>query len=897
MTGQKNIIKVVIILAFLMSIVIFLNYSPSLTGNLVYDSKALFNEFLDVEILIGDKINKLTDHIEIIFDDDIVFKGSVQNLFDVKVIVGSNNLSSFEEIKDYTFKNNLKGNILIKPDLIITLNITGNKTTALDQNNLTLTNITYFLNYNGSQLNLEENEFQIIENYKNLNSNLTINEYLNQTNNTLNEQILNIVNQNEFSLSNQSNSFNIIVPASIIQQKYNNIINISENSNLNNLVNVSIDEYDWNITKLSHTIESNNDNIILGNLKIQEIYFDSVNPSIVFNNNTININENKISAEFILTLDDVQLKFANLKNIENTVNYSNDIISNLLENNLNWYEISQINGEFISEDTNLDYEVQKINDFDYIINGTKDTLFFDFSNLSINTREFDYKSNSDTLGKKNFTLKVTIDKNTKQYDYTIDLATSCQENWVCKPGTCLADNTQKNNCIDENGCGTQFLKPVETKACVYSCTQNWNCTEFSQCNELNFQFRVCTDKNNCQKYNNTATKLIEKEKLSEIQSCKDNCNEDWRCTSWSSCSKDQIYRSCTDKNTCGSEILKPKVEASCNEIVDDQYLKIYEKFLESENYVNLLNPKKNEKTAKNTLIEKKEEKKETKTENRLVGFSIKEEDNSTSSGKIIIFVLIAMGVLSFTFNERGNIKQFVGESNKKEYFKNYLNIKKQKVLQLFNRNNDENNQNNQENNQFNNLSYNYSNNIQSSNMDNNVNNNDTNNNSDNQNNFNQNIKINNYNPNNQSQQLNSYLNYYQKLGYNDYQIKSFLMQKGYNLSQINGSFNSQLGQNNNENNNIKKEFHFATAESNKKTHQITVNKNIFNNALGLLKNDFGIAKAPTSLVAKRNFSFTISLIEKNVDENTIIEILKKKDISESNALELIDRAKEKLNKF
>ena len=111
LTGQKNIIKVVIILAFLMSIVIFLNYSPSLTGNLVYDSKALFNEFLDVEILIGDKINKLTDHIEIIFDDDIVFKGSVQNLFDVKVIVGSNNLSSFEEIKDYTFKNNLKGNI------------------------------------------------------------------------------------------------------------------------------------------------------------------------------------------------------------------------------------------------------------------------------------------------------------------------------------------------------------------------------------------------------------------------------------------------------------------------------------------------------------------------------------------------------------------------------------------------------------------------------------------------------------------------------------------------------------------------------------------------------------------------------------------------------------------
>lgn len=79
----------------------------------------------------------------------------------------------------------------------------------------------------------------------------------------------------------------------------------------------------------------------------------------------------------------------------------------------------------------------------------------------------------------------------------------CVESWDCSLWrACNADGVQTRECIDANNCGTTNDRPDLTKSCVVQhlpgnpCTENWQCSDWSDC--INSLFtRTCEDTNNC----------------------------------------------------------------------------------------------------------------------------------------------------------------------------------------------------------------------------------------------------------------------------------------------------------------------------------------------------------------------------------------------------------------
>ena len=89
---------------------------------------------------------------------------------------------------------------------------------------------------------------------------------------------------------------------------------------------------------------------------------------------------------------------------------------------------------------------------------------------------------------------------------------SCTESWNCTDWSeCYENETKTRICMDVNECGTFELKPSETQNCLYtpSCEENWSCTEWSSCIDEN-QTRICNDLNFCN---------ITINKPEEIQNC------------------------------------------------------------------------------------------------------------------------------------------------------------------------------------------------------------------------------------------------------------------------------------------------------------------------------------------------------------------------------------------
>jgi hypothetical protein len=97
-----------------------------------------------------------------------------------------------------------------------------------------------------------------------------------------------------------------------------------------------------------------------------------------------------------------------------------------------------------------------------------------------------------------------------------------------------------------------------TNTSTGTCTPEWRCVEWSTCSS-NQQVRTCTDINTC---NSNVGKPV------ETQSCTSSpsCTPKWDCTDWrpQSCpSNEEQTQVCTDLNNCGTNTGKPVETRSC----------------------------------------------------------------------------------------------------------------------------------------------------------------------------------------------------------------------------------------------------------------------------------------------------------------------------------------------
>ncbi|MBT7241552.1 MAG: hypothetical protein HN878_03615 [Candidatus Diapherotrites archaeon] len=81
---------------------------------------------------------------------------------------------------------------------------------------------------------------------------------------------------------------------------------------------------------------------------------------------------------------------------------------------------------------------------------------------------------------------------------------ACTENWNCTNWSNCDNNNQTRTCTELNQCGTDTNKPIENQTCLSTpetCTENWTCTNWSECiNEL--QQRTCQVVKDCPDINN-----------------------------------------------------------------------------------------------------------------------------------------------------------------------------------------------------------------------------------------------------------------------------------------------------------------------------------------------------------------------------------------------------------
>ena len=112
----------------------------------------------------------------------------------------------------------------------------------------------------------------------------------------------------------------------------------------------------------------------------------------------------------------------------------------------------------------------------------------------------------------------------------------------------------------------------ETVVTNETCVEDWSCEEWSVCgNET--QTRTCTDINTCETElempDLTQSCVLEivnttnETDINQIESINETCVENWSCADWDTCVNETQLRICTDANTCSTELEKPNETQSC----------------------------------------------------------------------------------------------------------------------------------------------------------------------------------------------------------------------------------------------------------------------------------------------------------------------------------------------
>ena len=91
-----------------------------------------------------------------------------------------------------------------------------------------------------------------------------------------------------------------------------------------------------------------------------------------------------------------------------------------------------------------------------------------------------------------------------------------------------------------------------------SCSPQWDCEVWTQCNTTLQQSRICYDSNKCKKPS------------VENRTCAP-CLESWVCSEWSACDNGGQIRTCEDEHNCGTGVSVPKEKKLCDDTQDYGY--------------------------------------------------------------------------------------------------------------------------------------------------------------------------------------------------------------------------------------------------------------------------------------------------------------------------------------
>ena len=139
-----------------------------------------------------------------------------------------------------------------------------------------------------------------------------------------------------------------------------------------------------------------------------------------------------------------------------------------------------------------------------------------------------------------------------------------QDNWVTLYNTlsdsadgkytltvsCTNGDAQANFCVDSPGCIPETPPAPPSGGAGRRCIPEWSCSQWSYCDANLQQTRSCTDLKNCQP------------PREETREC-DQCQESWVCSLWSECQFGTNSRTCADEHFCGTNLLKPATQKSC----------------------------------------------------------------------------------------------------------------------------------------------------------------------------------------------------------------------------------------------------------------------------------------------------------------------------------------------
>ena len=237
--------------------------------------------------------------------------------------------------------------------------------------------------------------------------------------------------------------------------------------------------------------------------------------------------------------------------VENTDNSSNSNVTRInivLNNNFIFLE----NSHGTDTEANFSYESNTLTWISDSLIGASETKHFWFAVNVINGG--------------NYTIYVQGYNSTGMFESPLGLTVigeECTPDWNCTEWSNCENETQTRNCSDINECGINTNKPSENQTCntTKECTPTWSCSNWSECLS-SIQTRICNDSNDC---NN------ETGKPAESQTCEETpeeviCQPNWNCSQWfpTECPEEEtLKRECTDLNNCGNNSGKPTESKKC----------------------------------------------------------------------------------------------------------------------------------------------------------------------------------------------------------------------------------------------------------------------------------------------------------------------------------------------
>ncbi|MBW3015350.1 tandem-95 repeat protein [Candidatus Woesearchaeota archaeon] len=202
------------------------------------------------------------------------------------------------------------------------------------------------------------------------------------------------------------------------------------------------------------------------------------------------------------------------------INVSNVVVLNVTPVNDPPYLVTNIPNLGITQNTNRTYDVSS-----YFADVDGDDLNYSaisIENITIyvdnDTSVFTFEPETNFLGIRYLTIYAFDPSNENATSNNITLTVSV--GFYCGDGNCDA-NESCDTCPED--CGSCLVREVDTSPAgrVYGCVENWQCTDWGECQPDGYEYRTCTDMSICDQDFWEATRPDEKRECVYTPICTD----------------------------------------------------------------------------------------------------------------------------------------------------------------------------------------------------------------------------------------------------------------------------------------------------------------------------------------------------------------------------------------